>query len=114
MLTAEERALVTDIGDTLLDLYARRDEAIRNGDLDRLQRLQAEITDTAAQRMKRRHVREKAVIDHLAEKVFDPSASPGAEPMTHGSTTDDGFPVEEQVRKEWNPRNGGLPTFCRR
>jgi hypothetical protein len=50
MLTAEERALVTDIGDTLLDLYARRDEAIQNGDLDRLQGLQAEITDTAAQR----------------------------------------------------------------
>jgi hypothetical protein len=50
MLTAEERALVTDIGDTLLDLYARRDEAIQNGDLDRLQRLQAEIADTAAQR----------------------------------------------------------------
>jgi hypothetical protein len=65
-------------------------------------------------RMKRRHVREKAVIDHLAEKVFDPSASPGAEAVTHGSTTEDGFPVEEQVRKEWNPRKGGLPTFCRR
>jgi hypothetical protein len=50
MLTPEERALVTDIGDTLIDLYARRDEAIRDGDLDRLQGLQAEIADTAAQR----------------------------------------------------------------
>jgi hypothetical protein len=50
MLTAEERALVTDIGDKLLDLYAKRDEAVLDGNLDRVHRLQAEITDVATQR----------------------------------------------------------------
>jgi hypothetical protein len=50
MLTPEERALITDIGDKLLDLYASRDDAILDGDLDRAQGLQAEITETAAQR----------------------------------------------------------------
>jgi hypothetical protein len=52
MLTPEERALVTDIGDKLLDLYARRDDAITDGDLDRAQGLQVEIAETAAQRQK--------------------------------------------------------------
>jgi hypothetical protein len=52
MLTPEERALVTDFGDKLLDLYARRDDAILDGDLDRVQGLQTEITETAAQRQK--------------------------------------------------------------
>jgi hypothetical protein len=52
MLTPEERALVTDIGDKLLDLYARRDNAILDGDLDRVQGLQTEITETAVQRQK--------------------------------------------------------------
>ena len=50
MLSPEERALVTDIGDKLLDLYVKRDDAILDGDLDRAQRLQANITETAAQR----------------------------------------------------------------
>ena len=50
MLTAEERALVTDIGDKLLDLCAKRDEAVLDGNLDRVHRLQAEITDVATQR----------------------------------------------------------------
>jgi hypothetical protein len=50
MLTAEERALVTDIGDKLLDLYAKRDEAVTFGDLDRVYRLQAEINEVAADR----------------------------------------------------------------
>jgi hypothetical protein len=26
-------------------------------------------------------------------------------------TTSTGLPVEDQVRKEWDPRKGGLPTF---
>jgi hypothetical protein len=26
-------------------------------------------------------------------------------------TTDSGLPVDEQVRKEWDPKKGGLPTF---
>jgi hypothetical protein len=50
MLTPEERALVTDIGDKLLDLYAERDEAVLEGNLDRVHRLQAEIGEAAAER----------------------------------------------------------------
>jgi hypothetical protein len=60
-------------------------------------------------RTKRRHVRDKAVIDHLAEKVFETPASPDPEPQS--ATTDAGLPVEEQVRKKWDPKKGGLPTF---
>ena len=64
-------------------------------------------------RMTRRHVREKAVIKHLAEHVFEPKASHEPEPTVHGSTTDTGLPVEGQVRKEWNPREGGLPILTK-
>jgi len=64
-------------------------------------------------RMKRRHVREKVVIDHLADKVFEPAASID-EPAIHSPATSTGLPVEEQVRKEWNPRKGGLPILCRK
>jgi hypothetical protein len=59
----------------------------------------------------RRHTREKRVIDHLADKVFDPSSGP--EPTTHETITTTGLPVEEQVRKEWNPRKGGLPILSK-
>jgi hypothetical protein len=61
-------------------------------------------------RMKRRHIREKAVIDHLADKVFEPAASIDGKP-NHGPTTSTGLPVEEQVRKEWDSRKGGLPVL---
>jgi hypothetical protein len=64
-------------------------------------------------RMKRRHVREKAVIDHLADKVFEPETSIDEQP-THSPTTSTGLPVEEQVRKEWNSRKGGLPILNRK
>jgi hypothetical protein len=60
-------------------------------------------------RMKRRHIREKRVIDHLAENVFDAKARPGA--STQSPATDGGQTVEDQVRKEWNPHKGGLPIF---
>ena len=63
-------------------------------------------------RMKRRRVREKAVIDHLADKVFDPAASID-EQVNHSPTTSTGQSVEEQVRKEWNPHKGGLPILSR-
>jgi hypothetical protein len=62
------------------------------------------------ERMKRRHVREKSVIDHLVDKVFEPTAS-FYEQSNHSPTTPTGLPVEEQVRKKWNPKTGGLPTF---
>jgi hypothetical protein len=29
----------------------------------------------------------------------------------HSPTTSTGLPVEDQVRKEWDSRKGGLPTF---
>jgi hypothetical protein len=58
----------------------------------------------------RRHVREKATIDHLVQDVYDPKV-PEEEHTTRSPTTSAGLPVEDQVRKEWDPRNGGLPTF---
>jgi hypothetical protein len=57
----------------------------------------------------RRHKREKATIDHLVDKVFDPDS---AEKHQQPPTTESGAPVEEQVRKEWDPKkDGGLPVF---
>jgi hypothetical protein len=64
-------------------------------------------------RMKRRHVREKTVIDHLADKMFEPAASIDEQP-THSPTTSSGLPVEEQVRKKWDSRKGGLPVLSRK
>jgi hypothetical protein len=55
MLTVEERALITDMGDRLLDLYARRDEAILTGDLDGVNKLQAEIIEASAERQELIH-----------------------------------------------------------
>jgi hypothetical protein len=52
MLTGEERGLITDMGEKLLDLYAKRDEAVLEGDLDRVHRLQAEIIEVADERQK--------------------------------------------------------------
>jgi hypothetical protein len=46
--------------------------------------------------------------------VFEPTAATEPEPTTHDPTTDTGLPVEEQIRKEWNPRRGGLPVFSRK
>ena len=60
--------------------------------------------------MKSRHVREKATIDHLVQDVYNPK--PLHEKHTPCSpTTATGLPVEDQVRKEWDSRKGGLPTF---
>jgi hypothetical protein len=67
----------------------------------------ADISD----RMERRHVREKTIIDHLAEKLFDPSASADDGHTVQQATTSAGLPVEGQIRKEWEPNKGGLPTF---
>ena len=62
------------------------------------------------ERTLRRHVREKAIVDHLAENVYNPK--PTAEKhATKNSTTATGLPVEDRVRKEWDPRKVGLPTF---
>ena len=64
----------------------------------------------APSRARRRHVREKATIDHLIRDVYD-SKVPDEKPTERSPTTSTGLPVEEQVRKEWDPRKGGLPTF---
>jgi hypothetical protein len=56
-------------------------------------------------RAERRHVREKATIDHLVDEVFE-KKSPDDGHAVHGSTTATGLPVEEQVRKEWDPKAG--------
>lgn len=67
------------------------------------------MTDEA---VRRRHVREKSVIDRLARDLFKPPPEPAAEKTDHPKpTTDTGLQVEEQVRKEWDGSNGGLPTF---
>ncbi|HVI76604.1 MAG TPA: hypothetical protein VM715_00265 [Candidatus Acidoferrum sp.] len=61
---------------------------------------------------KRRHVRDKSVIDHLAREMFQPKPEPASEKSTSPSeTTDTGLSIEDQVRKEWDPKKGGLPTF---
>ena len=64
----------------------------------------------APERMQRRHVREKATIDHLVQDVYNPKP-PDEKHAAHSPTTSTGLPVEDQVRKEWDPRKGGLPTF---
>ena len=62
-------------------------------------------------RTQRRHVREKATIDHLVQDVYEPKVPEEEEHTTRSPTTSSGLPVEDQVRKEWDPRKGGLPTF---
>jgi hypothetical protein len=66
----------------------------------------------ARDRTQKRHIREKAIIDHLVQDVFEPKA-PDEKHSGLSPTTSTGLPVEDQVRKEWDPRKGGLPTFCR-
>src|SRR5215211_5242991 len=61
---------------------------------------------------RRRHVREKSIIDHVARDLYKPPPEPAVEKSDHPkSTTDTGLSVEDHVRKEWDPSNGGLPTF---
>jgi hypothetical protein len=50
MMTPEERALVTDIADKLLNLYVKRDDAVAEGNLECVNRLQAEIQRVSAER----------------------------------------------------------------
>lgn len=58
---------------------------------------------------RRRHRREKATIDHLVNHVFEPQNQKNHQ---RPARTESGASVEEQVRKEWDPKqNGGLPTF---
>ena len=66
------------------------------------------ITETSP----RRHVREEATIDHLVRKVYTPKSLSGKENKpVPGSMTSAGLSVEDQIRKKWDPRKGGLPIF---
>ena len=50
---------------------------------------------------------------HVADEPVDDAGSLGA--SVQSPTTRTGLPVEEQVRKEWDPKkDGGLPTSVRR
>ena len=55
---------------------------------------------------------DKPIIDHVAEEAIDGRES-AEEGVVHSPVTETGLPVEEQVRKEWDPKQGGLPTFLR-
>ena len=61
-------------------------------------------------RTQRRHVRKKATIDQLIREGFGPKV-PDEEHTVRNPTTSTGLPVEDQVRKEWDPGKGGLPVF---
>jgi F5/8 type C domain len=64
--------------------------------------------ETLRNRTKRRHVREKATIDHLVQNVYEPKAA-DQEHAVHSPTTSTGLPVEDQVRKVWDPRREPSP-----
>src|ERR1700751_2630850 len=59
--------------------------------------------ETALGRAQRRHVREKATIDHLVRDVY--------EPKTPDEKHTERMPVEDQVRKEWKAALAGIPGF---
>jgi hypothetical protein len=55
---------------------------------------------------------EKATVVYLVHGVYKPNA-PDEKHTDRSPTTFTGLPVEDQVRKKWDPRKGGLPTFSR-
>ena len=113
-----------EISDRLIELYFQHDEACRNRDWPYADALQREINKTHRERREsapaqnamrrpldkqaRRAMREKAVVRQVAKKVR--LADQGGRQV---ETTETGLPVEGQVRKQWNPEKGGLPTFLR-
>ena len=66
------------------------------------------MAQPASDKASRRHRREKGTIDHLVKEVYEEKGPDGE---LQSPTTDSGLPVEEQIRKEWDPKKGGLPTF---
>jgi hypothetical protein len=61
-------------------------------------------------RAQRRHVREKATIDHLVRDVYEPK-TPDEKHTERRPTTSTGLPVEDQVRKEWKAALARIPRF---
>ena len=136
MLTPVQKDLLTEIFDILLHLYALREQAQRRGDRERIEIIHEEIRRAEAQRRtirgwetgetilegaqmtkitnrERPQARDDSIIGHVARELFKPKGAPPAkrEEGRLSPTTSTGLPVEEQVRKEWDPRKGGLPTF---
>ena len=66
--------------------------------------------ETARGRAQRRHVREKATIDHLVRDVYEPK-TPDEKQTERRPTTSTGLPVEDQVRKEWKAALARIPRF---
>ena len=83
------------------DPYTRRSSVTTAG----LEKMNKRSSEEIA---RRRHRREKSTIDHLADKVYAPK--PAAKDLKE-PTTERGLPIEEQVRKKWDPKKGGLPVF---
>jgi hypothetical protein len=47
-----------------------------------------------------------------AKPIADPARpETGPQRQTHSPTTKAGLSVADQLRKEWDPRQGGLPVF---
>jgi len=65
----------------------------------------------ASERTVRRHLRDNAIIERAAKGVHAPETVVEGEPALQSPTTSTGLPVEDQVRKKWNSRKGGLPIF---
>jgi hypothetical protein len=63
---------------------------------------------SSRRRTRRRHVREKATIDHLVRAVYAKANERGT---MHSPVTSSGLSVEEQVHKQWHPGLGGLALF---
>jgi hypothetical protein len=57
---------------------------------------------------RRRHLHEKAMIDHVA-RLCDRKGGGGG--TAHSPMTRTGLTVEEQVRKKWDLHMGGLAIF---
>ena len=57
---------------------------------------------------RRRHLQEKATIDHVASLCDHKGGNVG---MAHSAMTQTGLTVEDQVRKKWGPHMGGLAIF---
>ena len=66
--------------------------------------------ETGRGRAQRRHVREKATIDHLVRDVYEPK-TPDERHTERRPTTSTGLPIEDQVRKEWKAALARIPRF---
>ena len=63
-------------------------------------------------RAMRRHIRDKAVLDHLTSKPLSPRDRHGADPDRAGNfDEEDGRELAEALRKRWTGAGRGLPEF---